>query len=107
MQKFDFSFSIYAHYQFVGNNWDALQQVYQKFLIGTEKCEILEISDYKQLKCLAQVAITHPQSLQQLREVHNESYLSSSLEYTKFEFEIDELLKLYFKVKLALIVPII
>ena len=90
----------------MGNNWNALQQVYQKFLIGTEKCEILEINDYKQLKCLAQVAITHPQSLRQLREVYNESYLSSSLEYTKFEFEMDELLELYFKVKLALLAHI-
>lgn len=58
----------------------ALQQVYQKFLMGTEVCEKLEVNNYEQLKSLAYVAQTHPMGLQQLREVQNGPYLSRSLE---------------------------
>lgn len=76
-----------------------LHQIYHKFLIGTEKCDKLELVDLNQLQTLAQVARTYPDSLRQLRVVHNGSYMSKALAAAEPEF-IDDLLGMYFKVRL-------
>jgi hypothetical protein len=53
--------------------------VIQKFFIGTEKCEKLELITSGQLNTLVHVARTHPTSLQQLLEVRLGYRLSKSL----------------------------
>lgn len=75
----------------------AYQRIYQKFLIGTEKCERLGVLTFKQLHTLAQVARTYPESLQQLSVVVNGCYVASSLVAAEPEVR-DELLGMYCKV---------
>lgn len=46
-----------------------LLRIYQKFLIGTEVCEELDVNETCHLLTIAEVARTYPTSLQQLCEV--------------------------------------
>jgi prophage antirepressor-like protein len=86
-------------YEDEGEDLVSLQKVYEKFLIGTEVCEILEVNNYEQQQTLARVAATHPTSLQQLREVQNGSYISASMIYAGNQPEIDDLFEDCFKVQ--------
>lgn len=89
---------VHFDYEDEGEDLVTLQQIYKKFLIGSEKCEKLELNSYDQLQTVAQVAISHPQSLQQLREVNNGGYILGSLLYANDRPEIDDLFEDYFKV---------
>lgn len=89
----------------------AFQRVFSKFLVGTEVCEKLVVNNYRQLKILAQVAIRHPNSLQQLRELRNGQYLSRMGDWT-VELMILQpgrilTFKMVFKVKIPLNFPTI
>jgi hypothetical protein len=53
----------------------ALYQIYKKFLIGSRVCEKLTANDADELMTIAHIAVTYPLSLQQLRQVQDESYL--------------------------------
>jgi hypothetical protein len=46
-----------------------LLRIYQKFLIGTEVCEVLAVDQTCHLLTIAEVARSYPMSLQQLCEV--------------------------------------
>jgi len=72
--------------------------IHKKFLIGTRVCEKLELKDYVHLQTLVQVALDYPLSLQQLREVHNEPYMATSLYNTTDQAEREGLIDMYFKV---------
>ena len=52
-----------------------LYQIFKKFLIGSRVCEKLTVKNFEELMVIAQVAVTHPSSLQQLRQVQNENYI--------------------------------
>jgi hypothetical protein len=43
--------------------------LYKKFLIGSRVLEKVKVTNYDQLKTLAEVALEYPESLQQLRQV--------------------------------------
>jgi hypothetical protein len=62
-----------------------LLSIYEKFLIGSKVCEKVVLNTEDQLKTLAQVALTHPMSLQNLREVHNNGCISYKLVYDEDE----------------------
>jgi hypothetical protein len=53
-----------------------LLSIYEKFLIGSKVCVKVKVNTEDQLKTLVQVALTHPMSLQKLREVHNAGCIS-------------------------------
>jgi hypothetical protein len=63
----------------LGRDFSALCCVYEKFLIGTEKCEQLVVGDFALLKTLAQVARTYPESLRHLRILQSTYYLEPML----------------------------
>jgi hypothetical protein len=80
--------------------------MYEKFLIGSKVCEKLEMSTLHQLKILAQVALTHPMSLQQLREVHVRGCSTDTFLYDDEVVEVDEdFLNKYLKVNLIFTAP--
>jgi hypothetical protein len=62
-----------------------LMRIYKKFLIGSKVCEKVLVTSYGELLLLVHVALTHPESLQQLRQVHN--LKSSFYSYDQAEFE--------------------
>jgi hypothetical protein len=76
-------------------------QVYKKFLIGSKVCEKVLVTTLDQLETLAEVALTHPMSLQQLREVHNGGDITASMVYTDLELEMKDFINKYLKVKLS------
>lgn len=59
----------------------------------------LEVHDYDQLQTLAQVALTYPTSLQQLREIKNSIYMYSSLQQVDNFDERMDIFDKYCKVK--------
>jgi hypothetical protein len=83
------------------------QQVFQKFLIGTEKCEKLEVNDVDQLRTLAQVAVTHPKSLKQLRELKAGTFIFRSVVWVETEPEKKAIWETFHKVKISTQLPMI
>jgi hypothetical protein len=83
------------------------QQVFQKFLIGTEKCEKLEVNDVDQLRTLAQVAVTHPKSLKQLRELMAGTFIFRSVVWVETEPEKKAIWETFHKVKISTQLPMI
>lgn len=77
-------------------------QVYKKFLIGSEKCEKLEVNYLQQLQVVAQVALFYPESLQQLRQVENGPYHLRSLQFTEERTEKYNICKINHKVKISM-----
>jgi hypothetical protein len=67
-----------------------LLSLYKKFLIGSQVCEKVQVNTGDQLKTLVQVALTHPTSLQELREVRYKDCLSYKLLYS----ECDDLIEM-------------
>jgi hypothetical protein len=65
-----------------------LLSLYKKFLIGSKLCEDVKVNTEDQLKTLAQVALTHPMSLQKLREVHNDGCISDKWVYDEDEDQV-------------------
>jgi hypothetical protein len=76
----------------------SLLRIYEKFLIGTRVCEIVEVKDYDHLQTLAQVASNYPLSLQELREVNNDTYIADSLRYARTQADREILFDKYLKV---------
>jgi hypothetical protein len=103
VHNFFFRFSIFelnVDYEDDVEEFDALVQIYKKFLIGSKVCNKVEVNDYDQLQTLAHVALTHPMSLQQLREVRNGAHIASSLLYAdQEEPDIDDIFNMCFKVE--------
>jgi hypothetical protein len=75
-----------------------LLPMYEKFLIGSKVCEKVLVNTEDQLKTLAQVALTHPMSLQKLREVRNECCILSKLVQRGDRHEMRELINTCLKV---------
>jgi len=94
-------FEVNVDYEEDVEEFNALVQIYKKFLIGSKVCNKVEVNDYDQLQTLAHVAVTHPMSLQQLREVQNGAHIASSLLYADHdEPDIDDIFNSCFKVKI-------
>jgi hypothetical protein len=74
--------------------------LYKKFLIGSKVCEKVKVNTEVQLKTLAQVALSHPMSLQELREVHSDGCISDKLVYDEDEDQVrmQDFSKMCFKV---------
>jgi hypothetical protein len=61
--------------------------------------EEMKLTTYDQLQILAQVAVDYPESLQQLRQVHYQGYISHSLLHAWDQSESNLLRTMYCKVK--------
>jgi hypothetical protein len=94
-------FEVNVDYEDDVEEFNALVLIYKKFLIGSKVCNKVEVNDYDQLQTLAHVAVTHPMSLQQLREVQNGAHIASSLLYADHdEPDIDDIFNSCFKVEI-------
>jgi hypothetical protein len=83
------------------NEKPALLQVFQKFLVGTEVCEKIDLITCGELETLVQVALTHPTRLQQLREVKNGTFIIRSVAWADSKPEEKTLWEMFHKVKIS------